>query len=303
MVSYIITQDSITLVEGTENYSINAEHKNFDEVKELIKESKFQEAIDKINNKLKLVTEYISESNSQITIRNNELFFGDKVLETSLANRMIEMKSEGFDIENLCRFLTNLYQNPSYRAVTELYGFLEASNLPITDDGHFLAYKRIRENYTDIHSGTFDNSVGQTCEMARNEVNENKDQTCSSGLHFAALSYMKEFGGENLSGDKVVILKINPADVVSIPTDYNNAKGRCCKYEVVGEHDSATIPAFNQSVVETEEAKHVSIPSIPDLFANLIASEEVEAACGCWADEGDICDQCGECDDCCDCSY
>jgi hypothetical protein len=31
------------------------------------------------------------------------------------------------------------------------------------------------------------------------------------------------------------LIKINPADVVSIPSDYNNAKGRCCKYVVVGE--------------------------------------------------------------------
>jgi hypothetical protein len=32
-----------------------------------------------------------------------------------------------------------------------------------------------------------------------------------------------------------VIVKINPRDVVSIPTDYNNAKGRACRYEVIGE--------------------------------------------------------------------
>ena len=29
-----------------------------------------------------------------------------------------------------------------------------------------------------------------------------------------------------------MIVKINPADVVAIPTDYNNTKGRCCKYVV-----------------------------------------------------------------------
>ena len=32
-----------------------------------------------------------------------------------------------------------------------------------------------------------------------------------------------------------MILKINPRDVVSIPTDYNDSKGRCCRYEVIGE--------------------------------------------------------------------
>jgi hypothetical protein len=32
-----------------------------------------------------------------------------------------------------------------------------------------------------------------------------------------------------------VIVKINPADVVSIPADYNDAKGRTWRYVVVGE--------------------------------------------------------------------
>ena len=32
-----------------------------------------------------------------------------------------------------------------------------------------------------------------------------------------------------------MLLKINPADVVSIPIDYNNSKGRCCRYEVIKE--------------------------------------------------------------------
>ena len=41
--------------------------------------------------------------------------------------------------------------------------------------------------------------------------------------------------GSNGSGDKIVLVKINPADVVSIPDDYGFAKGRCCRYEVVAD--------------------------------------------------------------------
>jgi hypothetical protein len=75
-----------------------------------------------------------------------------------------------------------------------------------------------------------DNSVGKIVEMERNEVDDNKDNTCSSGLHFCSESYLKSFGGS-----RTVIVKINPRDVVSIPTEYDNAKGRACRYEVVGE--------------------------------------------------------------------
>jgi len=111
-----------------------------------------------------------------------------------------------------------------------LYGFLEKNRLPITGDGHFLAYKKVRDNFMDVYTGTMDNSVGKFVEMERNQVNDDKNQTCSAGLHFCSESYLNHFGGE-----RTVIVKINPRDVVSIPTDYDNAKGRACRYEVIGE--------------------------------------------------------------------
>jgi hypothetical protein len=142
------------------------------------------------------------------------------------------MLQDGFPVEPLVAFMENLMTNPSKRAVDELYGFLEKNSLPITPDGHFLAYKKVRQNYFDCHTGKMDNSVGKVVEMERNEVDDNKDQTCSAGLHFCSQEYLPHFGG----GDsRVVIVKINPRDVVSIPVDYNNAKGRACRYEVIGE--------------------------------------------------------------------
>ena len=148
----------------------------------------------------------------------------------AIVDRMVTMLQAGFPVEPLVNFMENMMQNPSYRAVNELYGFLEKNRLPITGDGHFLAYKKVRADFKDCHSGTMDNSVGQIVEMERNQVNDDKNQTCSAGLHFCSESYLKHFGGE-----RTVIVKINPRDVVSIPTDYDNAKGRACRYEVIGE--------------------------------------------------------------------
>ena len=57
---------------------------------------------------------------------------------------------------------------------------------------------------------------------------------------------MNHFGGE-----RIVIVKINPRDVVSIPTDYNDSKGRACRYEVVDEIDKEKADeAFAKSVQE-----------------------------------------------------
>ena len=56
---------------------------------------------------------------------------------------------------------------------------------------------------------------------------------------------MPSFGG---SDSRTMILKINPADVVSIPTDYNNSKGRTCRYEVIGELGVDPAEAFTDAV-------------------------------------------------------
>ena len=84
-----------------------------------------------------------------------------------------------------------------------------------------------------------------TVEMERNKVDDDKNNTCSTGLHFCGMSYLNHFGGA-----RTVIVKINPRDVVSIPTDYDDAKGRACRYEVIGELGVEPEEAFDKSVQE-----------------------------------------------------
>jgi len=83
--------------------------------------------------------------------------------------------------------------------------------------------------------------------MERNSVDDNPNNTCSTGLHFCSLEYLKGFWG---TSGHTMIIKINPMDVVSIPVDYDNSKGRCCRYVVVDEHERAKegIEAFDSSV-------------------------------------------------------
>jgi hypothetical protein len=140
-------------------------------------------------------------------------------------------------------------QNPSNTAINELYLFLESGNLPITEDGHFLAYKKVKNDYYDIYSGNFNNAVGQVLSMPRNQVNDNRKATCSRGLHFCSFNYLKAYNSHNSNTDRIMIVKINPKDVVSIPNDYNNTKGRTERYEVIGEVSREDAPdAFTSSV-------------------------------------------------------
>jgi len=225
---YIVQGSNITVVIGNKPHTISKSHITYNKVLEAIKASDW----DTVKNIIEPIKVVLNYGQGNVSVQGEQLFWKGKVMHNALTNRMVAMLQDGFPVEPLVAFMENLMTNPSKRAVDELYGFLEKNSLPITPDGHFLAYKKVRQNYFDCHTGTMDNSVGKVVEMERNEVDDNKEVTCSAGLHFCSQEYLPHFGG----GDsRVVIVKINPRDVVSIPTDYNNAKGRACRYEVIGE--------------------------------------------------------------------
>ena len=226
MFPFLIQGSNVVVVIDNTPHTISKTHITYQKVVDAIKAGDWNAVRDTINPK-KVVLNYGA---GNIEVQGEKLFWKGTEMHGAIVDRMIEMLQSGFPIEPLANFMQNMMENPSYRAVNELYGFLEKNRLPITGDGHFLAYKKVRDNFMDVYTGTMDNSVGKFVEMERNQVNDDKNQTCSAGLHFCSESYLNHFGGE-----RTVIVKINPRDVVSIPTDYNNAKGRACRYEVIGE--------------------------------------------------------------------
>ncbi len=228
--NYIITNSSITCFTQGKIYTVNKEAVTYDLVLAAIRANDEKQLLSILNQKQIVVDKLNDDGSDKVKIINGKLMYEDREITGLIATRVFEMLKQNLDIQPMRKFINNLMQNPSKRSVDELLGFMEACTLPITSDGCFLAYKRVRDDYKDVHSGTFDNSVGKTVEMQRNQVDDNKDQTCSTGLHFCSYNYLSYFGGS-----RIVVLKINPADVVSIPSDYNNSKGRCCKYEVVDE--------------------------------------------------------------------
>lgn len=243
---YIVQGGNIVVVIGNTPHTVSKTHMFYEKIKEAIKASDWTSVDDLICPK-KVILNYGS---GHVAIQGDTLYWKGVEMHNSLSSRMIEMFQEGFPIEPMVKFMENLMLNPSKRAVDELYKFLEKGNLPITSDGHFLAYKKVRSNYLDVHSGTVDNSVGKVVEMERNTVDDKSENTCSTGLHFCSKDYLNQFGG-----DKVMILKLNPRDVVSIPADYNATKGRACRYEVIGELGVPASDAFTASVQDTANAE------------------------------------------------
>jgi hypothetical protein len=244
---YLIQGNNVVVVIDNKPHTISKTHITYQKVVDAIKTNDWETVKDTIEPK-KVVLEY---GKGNVEVQGEQLFWKGKPFHNALATRMIQMLQDGFPVEPLVNFMENLMKNPSYRSVNELYGFLEKNNLPITSDGYFLAYKKVRKDYKDCHTGTMDNSIGQVVEMERHSVDDNANNTCSSGLHFCSKEYLNSFGGE-----RTVIVKINPADVVSIPTDYDFSKGRACRYEVIGElgvHPDDAFKAPVQDEAYTQE--------------------------------------------------
>lgn len=231
-IALITNSTGCTVVIGTEIYSIASDHPNFENIQKAYAANDVA-GLEELVSIRKTIEKYAS---GVVRIENGKLFYGDREIKTGLARRIIKMIGEGLEdrVSPLVAFMENVMLNPSYRAVEGLYEWLERSNLPITPDGCFIAWKIVGPDYKDIRTRQFDNSVGQVVEIARNEVDENPDRTCSHGLHFCSNEYLPSYGGMSPE-NHIMMVKVNPKDVGAFPHDYGISKGRCCRYEVIGE--------------------------------------------------------------------
>lgn len=146
-----------------------------------------------------------------------------------------EERRSDFDIDTFVAFLARAMENPSAAILDELYSFLSYNDIKLSPDGYILAYKMVQPNFKDCYTGKIDNSVGQVVKVPRSDISDDRRESCAFGLHAASLSYLRTSGYGSSSGNRLVVLKIDPKDVVSVPYDYNGAKMRVCEYEVLEE--------------------------------------------------------------------
>ena len=248
---------SVTAVIGNKVYSADKTHPNWAGVLAAVRSNSDAAFVGAVNIR-KAVANYVK---GKVRIEGNEVYFGTLQIGGIVVDRLLNFIGDQLPPEPILRFIENLYANPSQRAVTELYTFLEHKNMPTTPEGNFLAYKGLQPNFYSITSGKLTllqgktdkaghifNGIGETIECVRNQVDDNKDIGCSRGIHAGSLEYATSFAG----GGKVVIVEINPKDVVSIPTDCNCQKLRTCKYKVVGEYVAPLNDTFNNQYSDVD---------------------------------------------------
>jgi hypothetical protein len=282
----------ITVVLDGKSYSINAGNKLFVNALDAYKVNDWDTFISFVNPELRLKSLYAKYEG--IEVKDGNLYVFDEPVHSTLATRVLSFLEAGLDCVHLFKFILKLNLNPSKRAVDELYTFLEHRALPITDNGNFLAYKAVREDYSDKYSGKFINTIDAVLEMPRNKVDDDKNVGCSYGFHAGTVEYAKEFlGGQG----HLMIVEINPSDVVSIPTDCQYQKLRTCKYKVVGEYEIDLTDPLYASRFQTDQDDDV------DLWDDDSDEDDDEECCHCSeCDSCSIdCDDCNCCNDCCDC--
>jgi len=237
MIASIVNTTGATLVIGGDSFTVRRDHVSYPSI---IEELNGNRDPAKLRSLLDVKQAINTLTAGKVEVRDDKLYLNGEQVTTGLAKRIIELvkANENGLAKPLIAFLENVANNPSFRAVRGLYDWLEKSDLPITDDGSFIAWKIVGPNFMDLYSGKFDNSPGKVVEVNRNEVDEDPNRTCSHGLHFCSTGYLPHYG--RAEGNKVVMVKVDPRDVVAFPNDYNTAKGRACKYTVLSEVNRET---------------------------------------------------------------
>lgn len=186
-------------------------------------------------------------SEGDFEFREGFLYFEEEQISSEPTSRIIECIRQGFPHKPMLNYLTNLYDNVSERAVQESYKWSSHKGLPITDDGMMVGYKGVRAyvgdtinakngelndgDLVDIYTGkTFRNNVGDKPSMKRRQVCDDHTQGCSSGLHVGTYKYACDWAGPT---GTVVLVKFNPKDIVSVPSDCEHQKMRVSEYEVM----------------------------------------------------------------------
>jgi len=247
--TFIMTPDSISITrinnDDVDTINIDDTHEKFDDVYDLIVSNpRDNDTIEDAYELISIKLRYEKASNGTVTVIPEEGIVScniegyDIKVGGKLADRLIHASLHSDDslLQGLMAFTGRLMNNPSHNSVKELYEFLDAADIEIKQDGMVECFKKVTKNFKDCYSERFDNSVGKTVFEPRFMVDDNSNNTCSRGLHVCSYAYLNSY-----SGSKIIKVHVDPADFVSIPSDYYSldgsrnvkAKARVCRYKVV----------------------------------------------------------------------
>lgn len=252
----------ITVVIGKKPITLISSDINFDSAVNAYKAQNWAE-LELIIDRPKLIERY---SDGDIKVFDGEVTFKGTPVHNYVATKIQEFLNDEFDITVLVKFLNSLMNNPNPNVQSSLFQFLESNNLPLTEDGGFLAYKLTTNDCKPIYhdDGATVYAVGKTMEMDKDKVFGNKDRSdCGGeGYYFGNKTYWNGcFDEENrYTGDgRMFIVKLMPEWVGNIPDSDAGKKGRAYKMIVLDEYESVRQVIHDNKIVEVSSLDSVNI--------------------------------------------
>ena len=288
---------TINAVVDGKPYSIATDHPHYTKILQAIR-SNDESAFITHADLPKKITSFVS---GRVQVKDCEVYFdGHKVESDSLIKRIQEYIEKGQSPLPLINFLDRVRQNPSNHVNTRLFPFLENNDIKITPEGMLLGYKCVRDDWMDFRTGTFDNHIGNVCQMERRMVSDDFAKDCESGLHIGSINYAQTF--EPNKSHRIIIVEFDPADVVSVPIYAGHTKLRACKYRVIQEYGKA----LDESPVYTSQAPVQPVPPEPvkpaaPLVDVTLATAVLAPPVVDEPNPEDICAKCDECRHDCEC--
>lgn len=282
-IPFSVTNNSLTFFVKGRPHGLHKDHENFDTVRKLLLTPGVHHDIDQLMDLVDARRAYIRASFGRIQFDRNEILWQGKPLHNIWVERIIQLRAEGLDHEPLFNALDRLVQNPTPQAIERLPIFLDRVALPFMPDGRFLAFKGVTANYESAHvspDGTrFRHLVGDKPRMPREEVDANPNNTCSRGLHVGAPGYVRShYSGGDYA---LVLVAVDPIDVVSVPTDYDGEKMRVCGYEVIEHLDQD----YSDEQFGRIRSTYIEPKPAPEVVATVTTTVSVDlAALACVGD-------------------
>ncbi len=254
----------LTMIEDGEVLSITGDHPQFKNIVSAVLAGESAARFLK-------VTGNFGENDERVVVAHGQVWFEGEPVHSSLASTIVRYATEGRDTAGLIKFMERLASNPSRNSRDQLWDWVQAGGLQVDAEGYFLGFKGV-DCVLDVHITNEDDdnaivhstvnyrsrtqgdatsdgvfysndyipqNVGSVVTMPREDVQDDPSEGCSFGLHVGTFDYAHGFGSVTLE------VKVDPADVVSVPKDSGGAKLRCCKYEVIAVHEHPTPEVYD----------------------------------------------------------
>lgn len=244
-------------------YTATNEHLKWNEIRKALTEND-ESVVDLFDPSIE-VSRRFEPLGERVSVSNGRVYFDGDEVDNSLTRQILSfLRDDVDDWSPLVNFWERLAANPNPHSVEQLYRWLNVQDITINEDGMIVGYKGVErvpgepdDTYQSVNSGTavvdgvthtgkIPNYLGAVVTMPRSQVEFDPANGCSTGLHVGTWKY-----ADGWARGAVLLVEVDPRDVVSVPTDCNSEKLRVCRYTVMGVTDQElTSAVYGDSVYD-----------------------------------------------------